>query len=307
MMHHISRIARRLTDPLTRHAMSSLPSRASKRAAHQIAFPLSIATSTPAGTAATTAAVTIAIAVTSSVVFPNLNSAKCASDQFATSDALYADGNFVAEAELLGAAADKKCVDWIWRSARSKYQIASLKSTPASEKQVLIEEAYEMIQAASALDETTQGVLLWHGIILSEWSALQGTKVKIAHLLDVKRIWEKAVELHPNDTSALHFLGRWEFGITEIDWFSRNAANLIFGSLPPASYESALAYFSKAEEINPGFWKRNLVFVAQCEIALGRKDEARKSLLRAQQISNKTEEDLESSEIIKKILKKQGW
>ncbi len=233
-----------------------------------------------------------------------------ASAPFAASDTLYANGDFVAEATALDAEhsdVEKQRVEWIWRRARSKYQVASLKATPATEKQKLLDEAFEMIQQASATDDTVPGVLLWHGVILSEWSALQGTKVKIKHLLDVKRIWERAVELHPSDASALHFLGRWEHGITEIDWFSRNAANLIFGSLPPASYESALAYFRRAEEINPGFWKRNLVFIAQCEIALGHGNTAKEILLRARKIENRTEEDVESSELIEKIMKYQGF
>ena len=247
------------------------------------------------------------------VAFPPFRFAECnstASSRFARSDALYADGDFVAEAAALEtdcSGVDKEKVEWIWRWARSKYQLASLKATPAKEKQKLLDEAYELIQQASSNDDTVPGVLLWYGVILSEWSAMQGTKIKIAHLLDVKRIWERAVELHPNDASALHFLGRWEHGITEIDWFSRNAANLIFGSLPPASYESALEYFKRAEEINPGFWKRNLVFMAQCEIALGHTESAKEILLKARQISNKTEEDVESSQLIEKIMKYQRF
>ena len=232
------------------------------------------------------------------------------SASFDASDAFYADGDFESEADALErnySDAEKLTVEWIWRRARSKYQIASLKATPGKEKQALINEAYEMIQQASIKDDSVPGVLLWHGVILSEWSSLQGTKVKIAHLLDVKHLWERAVELHPSDASSLHFLGRWEHGITEIDWFSRNAANLIFGSLPPASYESALAYFMRAEEINPGFWKRNLVFIAQCEIKLGNAQKAKETLLRARQIHDKTEEDMESSRIIEKFMKQQRW
>ena len=265
------------------------------------------------GVAAATAAAAAAASASAMIClqFSNLSGFIACSglNDFEASDAMYGDGDFLAEADALEQCGDeiKQQVDWIWRTARSKYQLASLGATSPKEKAALINEAYALIKEASAKDETVHGVLLWHGVILSEWSALQGTKVKIAHLMEVKQLWERAVQLNPNDTSSLHFLGRWEHGITEIDWFSRNAANLIFGSLPATSYENALAYFTRAEEINPGFWKRNLVFMAQCEIALGHDEKAKQLLLKAKGLSNKTEEDVESDKIIAKIFKSKRW
>ena len=49
------------------------------------------------------------------------------------------------------------------------------------------------------------------------------------------------------------------------------------------------------------------MFMAQCEIALGHTESAKEILLKARQISNKTEEDVESSQLIEKIMKYQRF
>lgn len=54
---------------------------------------------------------------------------------------------------------------------------------------------------------------------------------------------------------------------------------MIFASLPDASLESALEMFEKAEEVEPGFYSKNLVLLAKTLMALKRDNERAKTSL----------------------------
>jgi len=64
-------------------------------------------------------------------------------------------------------------------------------------------------------------------------------------------------------------------------WAMRQAASLIFAAPPTCTYEKALEHFSKAEETEPSFYKKNLVMIATCHHRLGKLDHAKSFLAKA--------------------------
>ena len=56
------------------------------------------------------------------------------------------------------------------------------------------------------------------------------------------------------------------------------AARALFGKLPDTSWDEAYGYFKAAEELDPGFWKKNVLMLGICAKELGQLDEAREHL-----------------------------
>ncbi|KAF0688607.1 Aste57867_19780 [Aphanomyces stellatus] len=181
-------------------------------------------------------------------------------------------------------------VGLLWRLARAYYDVASLPSTPADEKKSLTYRARDTIETALALDETHFAV---HkaGIILSSVGEFEGSKATIANSYAVRDHWLRAIELNPADATSHHLLGRWSLTIADISWIERQLAAAIFGTPPKATYNDALAYFLAADEISPGFWKKNTFMIAQTYSKLHDVPQAQTWVLKALAIPSVTDED----------------
>lgn len=92
--------------------------------------------------------------------------------------------------------------------------------------------------------------------------------------------------------------------MAEISWVGRQVAATLFGKVPVASIEQALAHFVAAENISPGFWKKNNVMIAECYLGLNEKEQAKTWLQQALNIPVVTEEDEKSHELAKTLLAK---
>jgi hypothetical protein len=66
------------------------------------------------------------------------------------------------------------------------------------------------------------------------------------------------------------------------------------------------AYFRKAEDIEPGFYKRNQYMIAVCYEKLGKKFEAKQWLERANSTPTSTTDDKEVRIELEKLAKKLG-
>ena len=225
-------------------------------------------------------------------------------------DTVYNTGNYERTLELLEEEFkedEKKHFEWLWRRARSLYGIATRDKTDKKIKESMVNEAFELIGEASKQEHNNNNVHRWYGILLNEFNTQKGTKQKIKHLPDVKKSWEEAVRLDPKDATAYHLLGRWSYGLMEINWASKQIAYALFGALPKTSYEEAYNFFLQAENIQPGFWLNNKLQLAQVCMRMGKNEEAKNHLLSALDIAEVTEEDKVSMKKVKKHLDYYKW
>jgi tetratricopeptide (TPR) repeat protein len=86
---------------------------------------------------------------------------------------------------------------------------------------------------------------------LGKWSQLKGAREKVEASTEIKTAAEKAVELAPNDGLAWHLVGRWHQALAGLSGFTRGLAKLLYGGLPPASFDEAIKCFQKALELEP--------------------------------------------------------
>lgn len=78
-----------------------------------------------------------------------------------------------------------------------------------------------------------------------------GGKTKVELSKEVKAEGEKALTLNPDHDGALHLLGRWHREVANLSGILKTFAKVLYGGLPPASNEEAIAYFQKAIALKP--------------------------------------------------------
>lgn len=50
-------------------------------------------------------------------------------------------------------------------------------------------------------------------------------------------------------------LGQYAYNVADMSWLQLTLAKTLFGTLPEATFEEAFQYFSKAEEVEPNFYR----------------------------------------------------
>lgn len=50
-------------------------------------------------------------------------------------------------------------------------------------------------------------------------------------------------------------LGSYFYNIADLAWYQKKIASALFGKVPDASFQEALAAFNKAEETSPNFYR----------------------------------------------------
>ena len=126
----------------------------------------------------------------------------------------------------------------------------------------------------------------------------KSTKDKIAGAYTIRDHIQRAIELDPQDATSRNILGQWCLALASMSWVERRAAATLFGTPPTASFDEALEQFLAAENISPGFWKKNTYLIAETYSKLGDKAAAREWLDKAKTIAIETAEDREVAEQI---------
>jgi tetratricopeptide (TPR) repeat protein len=78
-------------------------------------------------------------------------------------------------------------------------------------------------------------------------------KDKINAVKDIKSYAEKAIRLDPNGFKAYHVLGKWHYEVSDLSGIEKWLVKIVYGGLPPASYDDALRYYEKCRQLNPNF------------------------------------------------------
>lgn len=116
------------------------------------------------------------------------------------------------------------------------------------------------------------------------------TRTKIRYSRLVKQEAERAVALDPNLDWAHHVLGRWHHEVAELGFTTRLFVRLIYGGLPGASRDKAIAHLKKAVELAPLRVPHHLE-LGFAYLAEGKKDEARRCFERGLALPSKERYD----------------
>ncbi|XP_066234887.1 regulator of microtubule dynamics protein 1 isoform X2 [Saccopteryx leptura] len=206
-------------------------------------------------------------------------------------DYLYESGETEKLYHLLSQHKDSEDAELLWRLARASRDLAQLSRTSEEEKKVLVYEALEYAKRALEKNEASFAVHKWYAICISDVGDYEGIKAKIANAYVIKEHFEKAIELNPKDATSIHLMGIWCYTFAEMPWYQRRIANMLFAAPPSSTYEEALGYFQRAEQVDPNFYSKNLLLLGKTYLKLHNKKLAAFWLLKAKDYPAHTQED----------------
>ena len=189
-------------------------------------------------------------------------------------DLLFENNEFEKLLEFLSQYSDYNEPKLLWRLSRANYKVAKEKNTTQLRGKELSYKAVELVEQSLALDPNSFAAHKWAGIALSHIGSFEGLTSKIKRAYTIKSHFEKSLKFKPNEPTSLHLLGQWCYQIAEISWFERRVVSTILATPPTSSFEEALDCFKRAEEVEPGFYSMNWLYLAKTLMKLNRKSEA---------------------------------
>ncbi|KAL4144193.1 hypothetical protein PRNP1_013332 [Phytophthora ramorum] len=192
--------------------------------------------------------------------------------------------------------------EMLWRLARACNYLVEEKSSP-DEKKALAFEGLADAEKAYALDSDSAASNKWMAIMTSTVGNFRDLKEKIAGAYVIRDHIQQAIELDPTDATSHNILGQWCLAFADMTWIEKRAAAALFGTPPSATYEEAAQHFQAAENISPGFWKKNVFLLAQTFMKMKRTKEAVNWVLKAKAVPVKTKEDEEVAQEIASLMK----
>ncbi|NWJ09859.1 RMD1 protein, partial [Crypturellus undulatus] len=179
----------------------------------------------------------------------------------------------------------------LWRLARASRDLAQLSSTSAEAKKQLVYEALEYAKQALEKNESNFAAHKWYAICISDVGDYEGIKAKIANAFVIKEHFQRAIELNPKDATSIHLMGIWCYSFADMPWYQRKIAAMLFATPPTSTYKEALRYFHMAEEADPNFYSKNLLYLGKTYLKLNNKKMALLWLSKAKEYPAHTEED----------------
>jgi tetratricopeptide (TPR) repeat protein len=132
-----------------------------------------------------------------------------------------------------------------------------------------------------------------------------GSKDQVDASPRIKAAVDRTLQLDPTNDTAWHILGRWNRVLANISVVKRVLAKTFYGDLPVTTNEEAERCLLKAIAINPN---RLIHYIELGRIyaEMGRKEQARKYILKGLSMPDKEKDDPEMKEIGRETLRKLG-
>ncbi|XP_023243216.1 regulator of microtubule dynamics protein 1-like [Centruroides sculpturatus] len=219
-----------------------------------------------------------------------------------TADEMYDNKKYKEAYDLLHQESFMENDEVLWRLARICYELAHV--TKANEERVsLLREAFSYAEKAIQINDNNNNSHRWYGLLLDYVAREVGTKERLIKSKLVRKHIEKAIEICPTDTTSLYILGNWCYSFADLPWYQRKIASVIFASPPTSTYEEALQFFEKAEEIEPNFYSMNLLYLGKTYLKLNQKEKAVICLEKVKNYPLKTRDDQEAFKEAVELLK----
>ncbi|KAF0691844.1 Aste57867_16998 [Aphanomyces stellatus] len=194
-------------------------------------------------------------------------------------------------------------VELLWRSARACQDLTT-ETADTETKKELVFEGMKLAERAYEANPNDAMSNKWMGIMISSCGNYRDTSEKIKGAFKIKNFISRAIELNPTDATAHNILGQWCLAFANLSWLEKQAATMLFGRPPAATYDEAVRHFHDAENISPGFWKKNAFLLGDTYAKMKNYEEAKLWLVKAKQIPIKTTEDKDVQKDIDALLAK---
>lgn len=226
-------------------------------------------------------------------------------DAIDKADELYTNYDISHLYEFLKGHENSSNVEILWRLARACSEMAKL-SKEKSRAKFYMKEGLDIITKAMKIDDTNFRVHTWYAALLHYVGEYEGIKKIIVNSYAVREHFQKAIDLNPRDAISLHSLGYWCYAISDIPWYQRKAASLLFATPPTSTYDEALSFLLRAEEVAPDSFSPNHLLLGKTYIRLKQPENAVKHLLKARDNTGPTPDDKNARDESKRLLAELG-
>lgn len=163
----------------------------------------------------------------------------------------------------------------------------------------------EYAQRAATLAPNNSEAQLSPAISYGKMAPFLPSKEQANASSQIKQSVDRALQLDPKNDTAWYILGRWNRVLADINLLKRMLAGVLYGNLPVTTNEAAEKCLLKAIAINPN---RLIHYIELGRIyaAMGRKEEARKFILKGSAMPNREKDDPEMRAVGQELLKKLG-
>ncbi|KAI6237257.1 Regulator of microtubule dynamics protein 1 [Aphelenchoides besseyi] len=219
-------------------------------------------------------------------------------------DELHAKGEHQVCFDTLKAALDQEPENTrvLWRLARAMYNLTSTMEKNSTRKN-LIHEAHKYATDAYALLPTDFDVVKWCAITSGLVCEISGNKDRIKMGYEFKKYLDEALAMNAADSTLLHMRARFSYAISNLTYWERKAASLLFATPPTATIDEALEDFLAAETLKPNQWIDNLLYIGLCYLNKKDYSNAQTYLQKAIEIPPNDPNDESSIAEAKKMLK----
>jgi tetratricopeptide (TPR) repeat protein len=174
---------------------------------------------------------------------------------------------------------------------------------PPREAEKLGELGLAYAKRAVSLDPASAKAHLCLAVCYGKLTDFADNRTKVEYARHTKEEADKSLCLDPTDDFAYHVLGRWNYGVANLNPVVKWIARLSYGGLPPASNEEAAKDFRKAADMAP----QRIIHhneLARVYVALGKTDLARKEWQTILDLPVQTKEDEAAKEAAKESLRR---
>ena len=112
--------------------------------------------------------------------------------------------------------------------------------------------ALDFAQRAVALQPDEAENVLSLAVCHGKLAVYSDAKTKVRYSRLVKEEAERALALNPDYAWAHHVLGRWHYEVAGLGTTSKFFVRLLYGGLPPASFDEGIRRLQRATELEPG-------------------------------------------------------
>mgnify|MGYP000370215140 CR=1 FL=1 len=115
-------------------------------------------------------------------------------------------------------------------------------------------DAKNYIDAALKLSPEDADANYITALVYDQLTGLENSTEKTAeYIKNTKMYADKALTINPNHGRAWHIIGKWYYEVLNLNSVKKAAIKLLYGGLPKATIEDAIAAFEKCKTLEPYF------------------------------------------------------
>lgn len=138
------------------------------------------------------------------------------------------------------------------------------RQTTREKKLEYFKAALDYASAAWHLDSNSSEANVQMAFSTGRLILLESGREKVAGAGAIKRYAETAIRLDPHNYKAWHILGRWNYEISNLNFFERTLAKWFYGAIPDASLKDAIREYEKSMALRPDFMLNYLELAKAC-------------------------------------------